>query len=114
MGNTLTIEVSMKGLLVDILENKGIGNCSNNGISSRFKQVILVGPEIPEIFESTEETPAVRIVERNLQSGLYLTAYPVEPCPSNKNGYMMGGTFIWTSDSRFPSDYPIPLHDRME
>jgi hypothetical protein len=26
----------------------------------------------------------------------------------------MGGTFIYSSDSRFPSKYPIPLHDRVE
>jgi hypothetical protein len=27
---------------------------------------------------------------------------------------MFGGTFIFSSDSRFPSHYPIPLHDRVE
>jgi hypothetical protein len=27
---------------------------------------------------------------------------------------MFGGTFIYSSDSRFPSKYPIPLHDRVE
>ena len=27
---------------------------------------------------------------------------------------MFGGNFVYTSDSRFPSDYPIPIHDRFE
>lgn len=104
----------MKGLLASILENKDIGNCSNNGISSRCTRVIIVGEGIPEIFESDEDTPSVRIVKRDLHGGIYLTAYPIEPCPSNRTGYMMGGTFIWSHDSRFPAKYPIPLHDRTE
>jgi len=104
----------MKGLLVSILETKGQGDCSNNGISSKCKHVILVGKGIPEIFESNEDIPAVRIVERDLHHGTYLTAYPVEPCPPNCTGYMFGGTFIYCSDSRFPAKYPVPLHDRTE
>ena len=29
-------------------------------------------------------------------------------------GPMFGGAFIWSSDSRFPSRQPIPVHDRYE
>jgi len=28
--------------------------------------------------------------------------------------YMNGGNFVYTSDSRFPADYPIPVFDRVE
>lgn len=27
---------------------------------------------------------------------------------------MFGGTFVYSSDSRFPEKYPVPLHDRFE
>jgi len=37
------------GMILSIFENKEIGNCSNNGISSRFNQVLLVGDNVPEI-----------------------------------------------------------------
>jgi hypothetical protein len=104
----------MKGLLVALYETKDRINCSNGGISSRCKNVLLVGIGIPEILEESEEHPPVHIVEREVYGEKYLTAYPIEPCPSNKAGYMFGGTFIYSSDSRFPATYPVPLHDRTE
>lgn len=104
----------MKGLLCNILENKSIGNCSNGGISSRCDMVTLVGEGIDEVFEANDTRPAVKVVTRNILGAPYLTAYPVKEAPKNSVGYMAGGCFIWTTDSRFPSDYPIPLHDRSE
>lgn len=32
----------------------------------------------------------------------------------NLLGPMFGGQFIYSSDSRFPSDQPIHIHDRFE
>lgn len=105
----------MKGLLVSILEDKRIGNCSNNGISSRCSQVVLVGEGIPEIFEPSEDAPAVKLVKRILFcTKEYIHCEPVESTRRGNVGYMAGGTFVYSSDSRFPSDYPIPLHDRQE
>ena len=37
-----------------------------------------------------------------------------EVYPKGNVGYMFGGNFIHTSDSRIPNDYPIPIHDRQE
>jgi hypothetical protein len=37
----------MKGLICSIYEDKSIGNCSNHGISSRVKEVVLIGPGVP-------------------------------------------------------------------
>jgi hypothetical protein len=56
----------MKGLICGILENKSIGNCSLNGISNRYKKVTLVGKGIPEIFEVTDDRPAVKLVYRTI------------------------------------------------
>jgi hypothetical protein len=101
----------MKGLLVGIYESKEFGNSSNGGISGRVKSVILCGKGIPEIFESCSEHPAVLLDKK---MGNYLYCYPAEGKNSSMVGWMMGGAFVYSSDSRFPSDYPIPLHDRQE
>jgi hypothetical protein len=110
----------MKGLTVEIFK-PSFGDCSNQGISSRCSEVVLVGDGMPELSEATEARPAVRIVRRMLPSKLhdgarfeYLHAEPVEGKDSARVGWMFGGTCIYTSDSRFPSEYPIKLHDRQE
>ena len=96
----------MKGLLCNILQSKNSPNCSNHGISARYDKVILVDAQGP--FEPNENTPAVRLGNNN-------RAYPLnEEGNENTVGPMFGGCFIWSSDSRFPSNQPIPLHDRWE
>ena len=99
----------MRGLIASIYEDKRFGNCSNDGISKRFKEVLIVGKDIPEIFTDSPDCPVVIIVK----SPGYVKAVPVESRP-NMSGFMFGGCFIYSSDSRFPSPYPIPLHDRQE
>jgi hypothetical protein len=34
--------------------------------------------------------------------------------PANGVGPMFSGNFAYTSDSRFPANYPLPIHDRYE
>lgn len=101
----------MKGLIVDVYKNSG-RDCSNGGISGKVDSVVLVGPGIPLLFEANAERPAVRMLMRT-DSG-YMLAEPVTGKQENSIGWMDGGTFIYSNDSRFPSDYPIPLHDRQE
>lgn len=106
-----------KGLTCSILQPLDIGNCSNHGISSRVTSVVLLPsedvPDIPGIFEPRDNCPAVVIRKRVIGAKTYYHAVPVEALDSDI-WYMMGGCFISTPDSRFPFDYPIPLHDRVE
>lgn len=111
--------MKQKGLLVFLLKPIS-GSCDGiANFSSKCDKVILVPspdfPNIPEIFEVTNDCPAVAIVKRNIQGGEepYLTAYPVINGKIDKDR-MMGGCYIKTSDSRFPARYPVPLHDRLE
>lgn len=104
----------MKGMMVEIYQNKRGRNCSNGGVSSKHNEVILVGNNVPEIFEPTEKMPAVLLKSKPGIGGPYLYAVPIEKQDPNKTGYMFGGCFIYCSDSRFPSQQPIPLHDRQE
>lgn len=102
----------MKGLIASIYRY-GENDSSNGGLSSKVDKVVIVGEGIPEIFEATEEMPAVIIEKRRFgfRETDYLSARPVE---LEGKHTMAGGTFIYSHDSRFPADYPIPLHDRVE
>jgi hypothetical protein len=77
--------------------------------------VTIIDEEVPEIFKPDESRPAVRLIRRKFRFGSdeyeYIHAVPYNQ--SDSEG-MFGGTFIYSSDSRFPSKYPIPLHDRVE
>jgi hypothetical protein len=113
----------MKGLRCGIFQDKGIGNCSNHGISSRCSNVTLLGVKyangdfmaMDQLSAPDDIDPAVIIEERELAGGTYYTAYPYDSEGNKLPGWwMMGGCYIKTSDSRFPFKYPIPLHDRQE
>lgn len=105
-----------KGLSVQIYRAEDT-DFSNGGISSWADSVVLVGPNVPEVVEVRENRPAVRFERRTIMGATTFRAVPV-----NENGegahWMMGGTFIYTSDSRFrwltPTGQPIALHDRRE
>lgn len=104
----------LRGLLAYVYRN-GDTDASNGGISSRCQRVIVTGPGVPEIFEASDERPAVEIgkVEYNGE-----TTYHLRPAGEPGTRYMAGGAFVSTSDSRFRKLFPfygaIPLHDRYE
>lgn len=92
------------------------GDCSNGGVTSQCKRLYLICEN--GWWEEPEDSDSLlRLVSRKLfrDRTTYLHAEPVNPGDlSDKVGPMFGGAFIWSSDSRFPSDYPIPVHDRFE
>ena len=107
----------MKGLSVDIIGR----DCTNYGVTSGKSRATLILDDAP-IFEATQETPALGLIEDDGPSG-YLMVHSsgkvrrVKAAPiidgKPKPG-MFGGHFIFTSDSRFPYDCPIPVFDRFE
>lgn len=109
-----------QGLTVNIFQAKDFPNCSNNGISSRYKDLILVPneffPDVPKIFGTEDEDKLIHIVGRRIGNDIYYHAESVNKSDKNKgmNGPMFGGQFIYCSDSRFPLPYPVMLHDRCE
>lgn len=100
-----------KGLHLYIYRDD-LGDCTNGGISSQVKNITVTAFDGP--FEPDENAPEFKLVKRFLFGRDYYHLEPVKPCPSNHVGYMMGGNFAYTSDSRFPFDYPLPIHDRSE
>ncbi len=107
----------MNGLTCYIYENKRFGNCSNGGLSAYAKTVLLVDVEnAPD----TDRGGACVRLDHNF-NGVKgnLCAVPVtETIPVGVKakgcGPMFGGSFIYSSDARFPSKTPIKLMDRFE
>jgi hypothetical protein len=106
----------MKGLTVEVLRSTKFGDSSNGGVSSRFNEFILVDPQIDEVFEATAKCPALKVVRRMFGKREYVHAEPLTPVPAGCVGYMFGGNFVTSSDSRISeiNQYPIPVHDRIE
>lgn len=103
----------MKALPISVYEDKKIGNCSNNGITSRYDELLLICDEgfIDIDIENPPEN-LVKIVTRNLFGKEYKHIEPyVRP---SGIGWMYGGAIANTSDSRFSSQYPLKVHDRQE
>lgn len=104
----------MKGLRVEIYKPH-YGDCSNNGITARCKYITLIGPGIVELDEPTEDAPACKIVLREFICGKKVDYMHIEPIERPTGaGWMFGGCIGCTSDSRFPSKYPLKIHDRQE
>lgn len=99
-----------QGLLASIYIAKDGFDCSNGGVSARFTRVVVTGDSIPGIFDPTPDAPEVRILPGH--NGHGFRAVPADE--GTGAGPMFGGAFVYTTDSRFPSRQPIPLHDRWE
>lgn len=105
----------MKGLTVSVYRDADGTDCSNRGVTSRFKRLTLVDPMIDEIFEATPDCPALVLVRRTIGGRPYIHAVPADLVGSGKI-IMFGGNYVASSDSRVSaiSPYPIPVHDRVE
>jgi len=97
----------MKGLLVEVYHSRN--DCTNGGVSSMVYEAVIVGDGIPEIFAPSENAPALKLVRRIICGSPYLHLEPVE-----SGQYMYGGNIAYSSDGRFPNDYPLKIHDRQE
>lgn len=106
---------TIKGLRVDVYRNGEGYDCTLNGITSKQNRLTLVDETISGPVEVEGDEVYLVLVRRNLFGGVYLHAEPrINGERISNNMCMAGGNFIYTSDSRFPSRYPISVHDRFE
>jgi len=105
------------GCLAFIFRN-GSADASARGISRYNNQVVIVNAE--GSFDPDSEAPGVFIVPHPMGDQFRPIAVPAKDGKAQMGG-MWGGTFIYSSDGRFPcivegskSPVPIPLHDRFE
>ena len=95
------------------------GDCSNNGLSSSYNRVFLINEEGNLNFNVLDDDCPLNIVKDALVKDSYgNVVYKATPLFSSTPGVwcMFGGTFVYTCDSRYRTEYeyPIPLHDRIE
>lgn len=101
----------VRTLPVYVYRSGALGDCTNGGISSYVAKLYLIVPN--GLCDKTKDDP--RVVEvKHIGDHAYVT--PVHPshAPNAVIGPMAGGNFVYSSDSRFPSEYPLPIHDRWE
>jgi hypothetical protein len=107
-------------LMVSVYKDgDGTIDCSLDGISNRFNRVLIVCPSGNWKMSDNiaKEIPVVRVVEKDVFGRTYRYVVPTNEDGSANTRGMMGGTFVYCSDSRFRkylSAYPLPLHDRFE
>ena len=101
---------------LDIYENKSVSNCSNNGISKRFKEIYIACKTGPDKLDS-ENLPENFCVIKETMGHKYLVPKYLADAGT---WTMMGGSYAGTSDSRFGeilgeiAPRPLPIHDRVE
>jgi hypothetical protein len=100
---------------IRILVYRSCYDSTNRGLSSRVNEFTLVGDGIDEIFEATDDAPAIRIVNHRTVRG-YQYLVPQSLIDAGQ-WVQMGGNFGWSCDSRVSEAFggrPMPIHDRVE
>lgn len=106
-----------RGLRANILRSSH--NTGNSRFSSNpsIDTVYLVGPGLPEVYPVPQDAAVVVLGET---APGYVVAWPIKPCPEDRNGYMASGNYLVQSGcfedwwDFFGHPLPIPLHDHME
>ena len=112
-----------KGLSVSIYRpgydasNHGISHPDKNKNLILWNMGQLYGENLSVLFEApfegTEENTVM--MKRKVVGGEdYFYVVPAVEPERHGNGPMFGGNFCYSSDSRFPFNYPLPIHDRYE
>lgn len=112
--------VRYRDYLTTYVLRDALGDCTNEGVSSRSETLELFAPHLSFaqvanhcLENGIDVNKAVKLVYRaNLD---YVHA---EPIVNRGKCYMFGGNYLKTSDSRFKDltgiSYPVPIHDRTE
>lgn len=102
------------GLPAEVYKSKGIGDCTNGGISSKRNELYVMTRDV-WVLEPRDIRECVGIEKVNYNYRDHIRAKPLY-----KPGrwYMAGGNYLFTPDSRFREitgiDYPVAIHDRYE
>lgn len=102
----------VNALGIRVYRDGALGDCTMNGVSSRYDELMLIHPRGPH--EVDEDDPRlVTIIIRNLSGREYRH---IEPYRNEGRWFMDGGNIGYSCDSRFRefSEYPLKIHDRDE
>lgn len=107
----------MKALPVSVYRNTTLGDCTNNGVSSRFDTLLVICPDGFDVDEKNPPENLCKVVRRRIRGR---DVYHIEPVGRAMGvGWMMGGNFAFSHDSRFGAlcgnQYgALAIHDRQE
>lgn len=108
----------MKALPVSVYRSSRIGDCTNGGISAKYDQLLVVCDDgFIDVDPANPPKNLAEVVHRHLFGQ---DIYHIEPWENAKGaGWMMGGNYAATSDSRFSklcgNQYgAVAIHDRDE
>jgi len=106
----------MKKFLLAFVYKSPLADSTNGGLSSQTDKGLLFesphGNITEEDIQFTKRTLDHLVIIKDGRTQ-HFYAVPSKILKDGKHS-MFGGNFIYTSDSRFPSDYPIAIHDRVE
>ena len=102
--------MEIKGLHCFVYRNT-LGDSTANGLSSKKDSLLLVTEFIDAPFSPKDGEDYLVLTFRPQFKDFIAT--PKSIIDSKKHP-MFGGNFIYTSDTRFPSDSPIKIFDRVE
>ena len=108
----------MKALPVSVYRDADGSDCTNNGVSSRFRELLVICDDgFINVDENNPPENLCKVVHRHLFGR---DIYHVEPVvPPKGAGWMAGGNYAATTDSRFTElcgglYAAISIHDRQE
>lgn len=107
----------MKALPISVYRTDRLGDCTNGGITSRYKELLLICEDgFVEVDENDPPENLVKIVTRYFGGNEHKHIEPYASVESGSVGWMSGGNIAYTCDSRFRemSEYPLQVHDRQE
>ena len=107
----------MKALPIHVYKNDFYRGCSNGGISERFDKLLLIHEAgFIDIDENELPDNLVKLVVREVCGEVYKHIEPYAQTYPGCVGWMHGGAYAASSDSRFHdlSSYPLSIHDRQE
>ena len=107
----------MRALPIEVYRQSTFGDCTNDGITSRYDSLLLVCDEgFIDIDESNPPENLVVLKTRRFGFGEYKHIEPYASVDRGCVGWMSGGNLAYTCDSRFSkmSQYPLSVHDRQE
>lgn len=120
--------MKLRGLSLNVYKTNRYGDCTCDGISSRYNTIIFVDPKNPDLgwIDVDMNNPPENVVllhKRVVDGKEYLSLQPIDSCRiksefnhGDQHWYSAGGNFAYSCDSRFTDycAYPLPIHDRKE
>lgn len=107
---------TVKALPIYVFRTPALGgdcDCTNGGVSGRYDRLYLACAE-GFLDIGVNNPQLVKLVVRKITGAPYKHIEPYQSCEQGNVGWMAGGNLGYCSDSRFPSQYPLAIHDRQE